>query len=66
MISWVVEHLLSILQWIGGIVSCSSIIVKLTPTTKDDGVVDNVIKVLDHFSIYNTKKDAAILKDAKE
>lgn len=59
--NWIIEHIPSILQWIGGIVSCSSIIVKLTPTTKDDGIVDTVIKILDHTSVFNTKKDEAKL-----
>lgn len=55
--NWIIEHGSSILEWIGGIVSCASIIVKITPSTKDDGVVDKVIKVLDYFSVVNTKKD---------
>lgn len=59
--NWITEHMPSILQWIGGIVSCSSIIVKLTPTTKDDSIVDMIIKILDHVSVFNTKKDEAKL-----
>lgn len=47
----------TILAWIGGIVSCASIIVKLTPTTKDDSVLEKVINFLDYFSIVNTKKN---------
>ena len=59
---WIVEHYSNILAWVGGIVSCASIIVKLTPSTKDDGIVDQIIKILDKFSIFNTKKDEAKLK----
>ena len=59
---WIVEHYKDILAWVGGIVSAASIIVKLTPTTKDDGIVDFIIKILDHFSIYNTKENEAKLK----
>ena len=47
----------TILAWVGGIVSCASIIVKLTPTTKDDSVLEKVVNFLNHFSVFNTKKD---------
>lgn len=47
----------TILAWVGGIVSCASIIVKLTPTTKDDTVLEKIINFLDYFSIVNTKKN---------
>lgn len=47
----------TILAWVGGIVSCASIIVKLTPTTKDDTVLEKVINFLDYFSVVNTKKN---------
>ena len=59
---WIVEHYKDILAWVGGIVSAASIIVKLTPTTKDDGIVDFIIKILDHFSIVQTKENAEKLK----
>ena len=52
--NWILEHGSSILEWIGGIVSCASIIVGLTPTTKDNTALDAVVKVLDNFSIFNT------------
>ena len=47
----------TILAWVGGIVSCASIIVKLTPTTKDDTVLEKVVNFLDYFSVVNTKKN---------
>lgn len=61
--NWIIEHGSSILEWIGGIVSCASIIVGLTPTTKDNTVLDGVIKVLDHFSVFNTAKNREKLED---
>ena len=61
---WIVEHYKDILACVGGIVSAASIIVKLTPTTKDDGIVDFIIKILDHFSVVQTKENAKKL--AKE
>lgn len=53
----------TILAWIGGIVSCASIIVKLTPTTKDDSVLEKVINFLDYFSVVNTKKNQSKLDE---
>ena len=42
-----------ILQIIGGVVSVATLIVKLTPTTKDDAFLAKVIKVLSAFSLCN-------------
>lgn len=57
MLDFITTHGDTILAWIGGIVACASIIVKLTPTTKDDSVLEKIINVLDHFSVFNTKKN---------
>lgn len=53
----IINNIDTVLAWVGGIVSCASIIVKLTPTTKDDSVLEKVINVLDYFSVFNTKKN---------
>lgn len=50
---WITNHLTDILAWIGGIVSCATIIVKLTPTQKDDTILAIVIKVLSALSLCN-------------
>lgn len=55
-IDTITEYAPTILAWIGGIVTCASTIVKLTPSTKDDAVLDKIIKVLDHFSVFNPNK----------
>ena len=55
----------NILAVIGGVVSTATIIVKFTPTTKDDDILDKVINVLAKFSIINTKKDQAKIDNAK-
>ena len=60
--NWITENWTDILAWIGGIVSSASIIVKLTPTTKDDGIVSFIIKILDYFSVVQTKENAEKLK----
>lgn len=58
---WLVENFSNILSWIGGIVSCASIITKLTPTPKDDSVLEVVVNVLDKISVTQTAKNAEIL-----
>lgn len=57
MLETIITNAETILAWIGGIVSCASIIVKLTPTTKDDSVLEKVVNFLDYFSVFNTKKN---------
>ena len=41
--------------WFGTIVAAASIIVKATPTQKDDAFLAKVVKVLDFVSIVNAK-----------
>lgn len=43
------------LFWFGTVVAAASIIVKATPTTKDDAVLAKIVKVLDLFSVVNAK-----------
>lgn len=57
MFEFIISNVDTVFAWIGGIVSCASIIVKLTPTTKDDSILEKVINVLDYVSVFNTKKN---------
>lgn len=41
--------------WFGTVVAAASIIVKATPTQKDDAFLAKVVKVLDFVSIVNAK-----------
>ena len=41
--------------WFGTVVAAASIIVKATPTQKDDAFLARVVKVLDFVSIVNAK-----------
>lgn len=50
---WINEHWKDILAIIGGIVTVASIIVKLTPTQKDDNILAKIIKVLSALGIFN-------------
>lgn len=50
---WITQHWKDILAIIGGVVTVASIIVKLTPTQKDDNVLAKIIKILAALSLYN-------------
>ncbi len=51
--NWIQTNGKDILAIIGGIVTVASLIVKLTPTPKDDVVLAKVIKVLAALSLFN-------------
>lgn len=57
---WIMAHWKDILAIIGGVVTTASIIVKLTPTPKDDGILAKVIKVLAALGLFNP--DGSIVK----
>lgn len=57
MLEVITANVETIFAWVGAIVSCASIIVKLTPTTKDDSVLEKIINFIDYFSVVNTKKN---------
>lgn len=50
---WITVHWKDVLAVIGGVVSVVSLIVKLTPTQKDDTFLAKVIKLLSIFGIVN-------------
>lgn len=53
MIDWIMAHWKDILAVIGGIVTVCSIIVKLTPTQKDDNILAKIIKILAALGLFN-------------
>ena len=53
MISWLQANWKDVLAIIGGVVTVASIIVKLTPTQKDDNVLEKIIKILAALSLFN-------------
>jgi hypothetical protein len=57
---WITAHWKDILAIIGGVVTVASIIVKLTPTPKDDGILAKVIKILAALGLFNP--DGSIVK----
>lgn len=54
-ISYVVNHAEDIVAIIGGIVVTARIIVKLTPTPKDDSVLEKVVGILKHLGLHIDK-----------
>jgi hypothetical protein len=60
MINWIQANGKDILAIIGGVVTVCSIIVKLTPTQKDDGILAKIIKVLAALGLFNP--DGSIVK----
>lgn len=64
-VTFIQTHWDEILAIIGGIVSIATIIVKLTPSTKDDEVLNKIINILAKFSIVNTKEDQKKINNAK-
>ncbi len=53
MIKFITEHYDEVLQIIGAAVAFATLIVKLTPTQKDDAVLSKVIKILSVCSLCN-------------
>jgi hypothetical protein len=62
--TWILEHWADLLAIYGGLVAIATIIVKLTPSTKDNEILDKIIKFFDHFSTSFTKEDAEKLANA--
>lgn len=52
-ITWLKANWDSILAIIGGVVSVATVIVKITPTQKDDNALATLIRILSVFSLVN-------------
>lgn len=57
---WITQHWKDILAIIGGVVTVASLIVKLTPTQKDDTALGKIIKILAALGLFNP--DGSIVK----
>ena len=53
MIKTITEHYDEVLQIIGAAVALATLIVKLTPSQKDDNALSKIIKVLSALSLCN-------------
>jgi hypothetical protein len=56
MIDYITAHYQDFLAIVGAVVTLATLIVKLTPSQKDDAVLGYVVKFLDYFSVVNPKK----------
>lgn len=63
MFAWILAHGADVLSIYGGIVAVCTTIVKFTPTTKDDAIVEKIINFLDYFSTAFKASDAEKLLD---
>ena len=64
MIETIKEYLPDIMAVYGALVAISTIIVKYTPTKKDDEILSKIIKFLDTFSTAFSKADAKKIEKA--
>ena len=64
MINWILENWVNIAAAWGMLVALCTIIVKATPTQKDDNVLAKVVKWADVFSVVFTKEDAETIAKA--
>lgn len=55
MIEWIVQHWTDIIQIYVGLIGVASIIVKLTPTLKDDTALKTLIRFTGKFLALNRK-----------
>ena len=65
-INWIISNIGNICTVLCGVVLLSSMIVKLTPSTKDNDVLRNIINFLDMFSIAQTADNKKYIEDAKK
>lgn len=49
--------------WFGTIVGAASVVVKATPTQKDDAVLAKIVKVLEVISLFSAKIEETNKKD---
>lgn len=62
-IAWITNNWKNILAIIGGVVSVATVIVQLTPSTKDDEILTIIINILEKLSLVNTKDHKEILNN---
>lgn len=65
-ITWFSENIGTICTVICSVILVASLIVKFTPSTKDNEILRNIINVLDKLSIAKTADDKKAIEDAKE
>jgi|GEM_PF-1651405 len=64
-ISWIAANIGNICTVACGVILVASVIVKLTPSTRDNEILGKVIAILDKVSIAKTADDKKCIEDAK-
>ena len=64
MIQLITEHYDDVLQLVGAVISLATLVVKLTPTPKDNAVLAQIIKILSALSLCNADGSFIGKKDA--
>lgn len=54
-ITFILDHKEDILACLGGVIIAARVIVKLTPTPKDDSALEKVVGVLKHIGLHIEK-----------
>lgn len=62
MIDWIIQHYGEVFEAIGYLVTACTILVKLTPTQKDDAILAKIVKILDVFSVVNPNGTRVVKK----
>lgn len=66
MIDWIIQHYDEVFEAIGYLVTACTILVKLTPTQKDDAVLAKFVKILDVFSVVNPNGTRVVKKGGEK
>lgn len=66
MIDWIRDNWESVLSIYGAVVALCTTIVKITPSTKDDTIWGNIVKILDFFSTAFTDSDKKKIDSKKK
>ena len=65
MVDWIIQHYDEVFEAVGYIVTACTILVKLTPTQKDDAILAKIVKILDVFSVVNPNGTKVVKKDGQ-
>lgn len=66
MIDWIRDNWESVLAIYGAVIALCTTIVKITPSTKDDTIWGNIVKILDFFSTAFTDSDKKKIDSKKK
>jgi hypothetical protein len=51
---WIIANYKNILEIVAAVIACASVIVRITPTLKDDNILLPIVKFLSKFIALNT------------